>query len=534
MGNLIKIGLFISLFFICQLKSKANDSLSIAQSYINLSLTIEYFDSLSQERISKILPFVESDLSRIKDQSLDTKNGFIFHLSQAQLNFLKIKTSFSSSLKAYSITRPDLLAWKTQLDETIQLVDTWEKSQIISSDNSNQYFEIIGVTDENFEKFTQALFDFRDELNTQINLNIYPDIRRIYFQAKNQDKYFFDSLDYYVSLFDMDIDFSILGSPSIYQLSKGYTISHAIALISNFLQLKYISKKNKYVGSTYELHKAMNDLEIELNLADSSRFLDYSNNYRNDIPKDDFFRSEFTQETINYLREELLKKFTVDPDDRPELLLGHSMEERNLETMIPTKFYFPKIAPFPSAKIAIPNFLEDSVRLEQVDNFIKKSFEDAGYKERLHYFYLHEPGFAVTTGIERIQKDGSPKTPETSRWDLSGGFEGSLSLYRIFKAIFFATESDFRIIACIVSPNEAITSIEATSFSTFTSLMENYYSSLPPDLREVELPNKTLTILVYHFLQSDIGEVPVLDISKRLTVSQHLEKTRSLKSLTAD
>ena len=56
-------------------------------------------------------------------------------------------------------------------------------------------------------------------------------------------------------------------------------------------------------------------------------------------------------------------------------------------------------------------------------------------------------------------------------------------------------------------------------------LLTYSYTSLPKDLENFSLPQKTLTVLIYNFYQSDIGEVPMLDITKRLTVKDHLEKS---------
>jgi hypothetical protein len=65
-------------------------------------------------------------------------------------------------------------------------------------------------------------------------------------------------------------------------------------------------------------------------------------------------------------------------------------------------------------------------------------------------------------------------------------------------------------------------------------LLKKSYTVLPNDLRDVRMKDKTLTVLVYHFFQSDIGQVPVLDLSKRLTAFQHLERTRTLHNLTTN
>jgi hypothetical protein len=63
--------------------------------------------------------------------------------------------------------------------------------------------------------------------------------------------------------------------------------------------------------------------------------------------------------------------------------------------------------------------------------------------------------------------------------------------------------------------------------SQMNNLITSSYSSLPKDLENVVIPDKTLTILVYHFYQSDVGEVPVLDTKAKLTVQDHLVNTSS-------
>jgi hypothetical protein len=55
-------------------------------------------------------------------------------------------------------------------------------------------------------------------------------------------------------------------------------------------------------------------------------------------------------------------------------------------------------------------------------------------------------------------------------------------------------------------------------------LLENSHPSLPGDLMGIELPKKKLTVLVYHFHQDDIGEVPMLDVSGEITAEDHLKK----------
>lgn len=534
-----KIAFSLLLFFCSLARVQANDSLALAQSYINLSLTIEYFDSLSSDRVSRILPYLDGELKGIRNTKFREENQVLLRLSEAQLRFLQVKASYTNRT---SVTRPQLLGWKAQLDSANSLVNDLLKISNPSDWKGNEYYQLIGVTKENFELLTNGITSLKDSLNNQINLDLYPDFKRLYFKAKNQGNYQFDSLQHLVGIYGMSLSFEILEN-SDYPSDKipdrnnstgsiYYNLAHGLNLISSYLQLDYIAKVAKSVSSRQELHNAMAKLRARLNFQDPNHYDNQYGFFTSDIPKDEFIRKEFSDENLDGLSKHLLDKFPLEEDQGVELVLGMGRGLTEKETI--EKFYFPKVAPFPSAKIAIPDFLPTTERLGDVDDFIRKSFEQAGYKDRLNYFYLHEPGFAVTTEIERIQKDGSPKTPEDSRWDLRGNPSGSFSLYQVFKSIFFATESDFRIIACVVSAEEARTGSERGSFGFFTNLLENSYSTLPKDLRNMRLKDKTLTVLVYHFFQSDIGQVPVLDLSKRLTAFQHLERTRTLRNLTTN
>lgn len=540
-----KIAFSLLLFFSCLVRVQANDSLTLAQSYINLSLTVEYFDSLSSERVARILPFLEGELKGISNQQFRQENQVLLLLSEAQLQFLETKHSF---VNRKSVTRPQLLQWKAQLDSANDLVNkVWAKKDLENWE-SNPYYKLIGVTNSNFEILQNGIELLRDSINTQINLELYPDFKRIYFKAKENKNYYFDSLQYLVGIYGMSLDFSTLlfngyseENRTILNHSNTnseYKISQALDLISQYIQVEYIVNNIDSLENPYDFHSLLIDLESQINPRNFSAFSNRSPLQRNDIPKDDFFRTEFSEAKLKTLIENHEKKYSLIKDPAAgsswKGISGSGGNSSGGGMPTVEKFYFPKVAPFPSAKIAIPDFLPATERLGDVDTHIRKSFEAAGYQGRLHYFYLHEPGFAVTTAIERIQKDGSPVSPEDTRWDLRGNPSGSFSLYQVFRSIFFATESDFRIIACVVSAAEARTGSEQGSFGFFTRLLENSYSTLPKDLRNMKLKDKTLTILVYHFFQSDIGQVPVLDRSKRLTVNQHLEKTRNLRNLTAN
>ncbi|MBK6390304.1 MAG: hypothetical protein IPF70_06940 [Saprospiraceae bacterium] len=64
-----------------------DDSLTLAQAYINLSLTEVYFDKLSLERIAKILPFEERAMATIQDSTFIHNNLQLYDSAYALLYF---------------------------------------------------------------------------------------------------------------------------------------------------------------------------------------------------------------------------------------------------------------------------------------------------------------------------------------------------------------------------------------------------------------------------------------------------------------
>ena len=74
----------------------------------------------------------------------------------------------------------------------------------------------------------------------------------------------------------------------------------------------------------------------------------------------------------------------------------------------------------------------------------------------------------------------------------------------------------------IVASNEVTFSNRGMSANFAGELLANSYETLPEDLKNKSSLNYNLTLLVYHFHQNDVGEVPMLDLAEKMTVREHL------------
>ena len=70
-----------------QAATTGSDSLTLAQAFINLSLTGTYFDSISLNRIDKILPFEQNELSTLQNKTFKEKNNIVYNLAYSMLYF---------------------------------------------------------------------------------------------------------------------------------------------------------------------------------------------------------------------------------------------------------------------------------------------------------------------------------------------------------------------------------------------------------------------------------------------------------------
>jgi hypothetical protein len=525
------------LLLLCSFAAAKADDLKLAQVYINLTLANENFDKLGNERLNKMVPYLESELKSITEQTFINENRIIYNMSYSNLYYLKARILFKNKTE---INRGVLTNWKDTLGKAIQfyndcnLYETCIKKNYDDNTDGfdgNSYYDLTGFNKKSCENLSNGIKDLKFKFNPYFNNDIYPDFQDVFFKAKADSSYDFkEPLKKITNLYNMPIFFSILENDAIDKtdryadISPKYYLNFKLDLVSQYLQLNYIAKNQDAVKSEYALYDNYFTFLDILKPSDTLNF-----KYENPaITKDAFFNAELNTETSKAVYEQLQKKFPYNYVKQEEYDLASAMGNSRSD---PLKYYFPTPAPQPSAKLSITHFKSALTTLKQTNAYISKCFFDAGYSGRLHYYFIKEGGYAISTELEKIEKTGAPSLPDAKRWNLTISDNGKLSLYEVFKAIFFLTESDYRIICCIVSPKE-ITCGKPINIKEMAILVsdDHSYTSFPPELENVVLPDKTLTVLVYHFCQSDVGEVPILQ-TKIIKAEDHLKKTSSLSLL---
>ena len=508
----------------------AGDTLTLSQAFVNLALTQQYFNSLQNERVSKIIPYEENELKSIVDSGFIKGNLSVFNLSQSLLELNKVKLMFRTKTDS---SRNTLLQWKAVLAASIQnfnnarLNDYFNEATYPSpiGDDKRSFNEFIGLYDTLAENIKIDIRNTRANAVPWFNQNIYPDFQRNFYQVKQTEQFNFDSLSYYTSLFNLPLSRHILDMKDeerkrnlesvggVFRVNNIFNLDKKLDLISKYLQLYYLAGKQSNIRITPEERDILYKNYIRFN-GDLAYYFESG-------LADSFFIKEINSSTSKSLFDRLKKKYSLkDIPSNPKHMAMPSMIGNEGGG---GKYFFPIPAPRPSALLYIENFKPALNTYKQVDNYLANIFNNGGYNGRIHYYYV-KSGFAVTTSLEKINEDGSPAS-SAQRWNVSVGGNGSFSLYQTFKSIFFETESNFRIFALVVSPNKATVQSSPSSLAALNELIKYSYPSLPGDLENVVPPTKTLSILVYQYKQSDIGEVPMLEIKKPLSVQKHLTNT---------
>ncbi len=491
-----------------------NDTITLAQAYMNLYLTETYFDSLSKNRISKILSFEKDELGKIEDSTFLKKNKTLYYFTKA-LYYQNQSKLFSQTRMEFN--RNILRRFKSIFDNAIHSYNSAaiDEYQIFEKEK-NDLYEMINFDSESNSRLRNGIYNLKNQFNTLFNEDIFPDFQRIFKRSITPSKSDIDSLSYFTGIYDMPLSMNILSNSHTFLafslensgfINPEYTADARLDLISRYLQLKYLASRRARVTRNFNktiLYEAYYDFISLLENED-----------------DPFITKELNAKVCATLLQELKQKF---PPDKNMDEMGQTSAPIAMIQLPPTtyqRYFFPNPAPLASADSSLSNFKPALTTLNQIDGFLSAGLIDAGFKNQLHYYYSID-GFALTTSLEKFNIDGS-KVSADKRFSENLGGDGKFSYYEVFKSMFFSVKSEYRMFAFIIASKSATMSNDAMSTGFAEQLLKNSYDTLPADLKNKILPNKTLSVFVYHFHQNNIGEVPELDLSRKLTVQDHLK-----------
>ncbi|SIN68020.1 hypothetical protein [Algoriphagus halophilus] len=489
-----------------------NDTISLAQAYMNLYLTSIYYDSIDADRISKILAFEKDEMDQIKNrtfirtfQPLHSFTQSIWYQTQAKRLYFNDSKPDRNTLRRY----------KSVLDRGINFYNAAKLDEYPSySMQQLSFYEIINFDLDAADDIRSEIYKVKTQYNSLFNENIYPDFQRIFLKAKERNRIELDSLTFYAGLFEIPLSMSTLNNtidfpnaPSFksYSINPDYRLENRLELISRYLQLKFLATQRTRPPANFNTETLYHHYDEFMEML---RF-----------EEDEFIKKELTPEVTALLFRQLKRRY---PSRRSEGIRDESLAAISAPNPAPNiMYFFPNPAPKSSTHQIIKNFKPDLQTLNQVDLFFRSKMQEAGFgSNHLHYYYDMD-GYAMTTSLEKFNKDGT-KVSSDKRFTESMGEDGKFSYFEIFKSIFFEVESEFRMFAFVVASKPATLggNIMTTSFAE--EILQNSYPTLPNDLKVKTLPTKDLTILVYHFHQNDIGQVPELDLSGSWEVQDHL------------
>jgi len=498
------------------------DSFILAQSYINLSIITSNFSELSSENISKILSAEKNALLDIKDTKFMYENSTLYNFTYSLFHFSEAKLLYKDKSE---INRYELVQWKNSLERAMRSYNFSINMNTLSENlEQDDFYELIKFTGDSQVQLSRRIYNLKKEFTPFFNDNIYPEFKRIFYGAKSTGNYEFESLFLYAGIYNLSLKMTILNLKSadneeftFPSIELNYSLDPKLDLISRYLQLKYLaSVKDTNLPEGLSMDK----------LYDEYYYLRWDVQDYNDA----FFEKELNSKALGILYEELQAKFPheIKDDDKDgvsdlnESLPGHPIAAVGGQILYSEDyFYFPNPAPKASADLTVSNYKPNLTILGDVDRHMSGILKTAGYEKHINYYYHELDGFAMTTSLEKFNSDGS-KVQEDERWVTNLGSDGKFSYYETFKSLFFELESEFRMFAFIVGSKNITISNTSLSEGFAEQLIKNSYPSLPEDLKYKTLPNKTLSVLVYHFHQKNIGIVPMLDISGKISALEHV------------
>lgn len=527
-----------------------NDSTTLAQAYMNLYLTSLYFDTLESSRIEKILKFEKDELDKIKSPEFIRGNQTIYQFTQSLYHLNQTYFFYSDRRTQASLARNNpqkksyVIRLKNLLDDAIQHYNKSETNDLLFYDQpKNSFYQLIGFTFEADFQHKTNILSLKDKINDQIEEELYLDYQRFLRKAKLSKDYDLDSMILISRSYGIPINTLVQDNQihPVVQVASGY----------NSIDPTYHAGLRAEVIFRYvelmSLLKSRNSRQADHDLLNSK--YKYWINRLNSV-KDEFIQKELNAQVVEEVKKSVnntAKKNTatkpsgggISGGNRPKPIINPrpglgqigGIEPPIMEESVPEsipyslkmeKNYFPSPPPKASATHVVSNYKEGLASLNQVDAFFKSILENKGYKGQLHYYYFNQVGFALATSLEKFNLDGSP-VAEEKRFVESMGSENQFSYFEIVKSMFLDIESEYRMFTFIIDSKQAKPSDYSLSAPFSEQILSNSYKELPEDLKALVVAPKTLTVLVYHFHQNDIGEVPELELTENLTIQEYLQ-----------
>jgi len=495
-------------------------SYATAQAFINLSLTQANFEQQSDSQIASVLTTNEVELSGVKDAAFITENPELYNFTYSLLYENTTRLIYRTRK---NIDRKSLAEWKETLEKGI---DSYNLSNDVSekSEEEVRFNELIKFDRDDFSVQQRNINNLKEDFTPYFNEDIYPDFQRIFYKAKNSDIYDFEGLKAFAAIYNIKVDFSVLENRdyevSQYrgEISQEFDILSRLDLTSKYLQFKFLAS-DQFTNPT----RGINVEQLYSSYNDFLFLLEQEN--------DEFILRELNSEVIDELFNEMQRKFPFVFERGMSVLDSASMKGQDADGtpnfIEEDLFFFPELAPLASASFIKRNFKPELKTLGQVDDFLKREFISAGYREQLHYYYAAD-GFAMTTSLERFMLNGSA-VPADKRFVKSLTEEKQLSYYQIFKSMFFDLEYQYRMFALVVASNATTMSKNGMTPEFAKKLITNSYDSLPADLKNKELTNKALSVFVYHFNLNLSNGTVELDLSGKISAPDYLKNAGLIK-----
>ncbi|WP_339699431.1 hypothetical protein [Algoriphagus aquimarinus] len=288
-------------------KPAKNDTITLAQAYMNLYLTETYFDSIPVERIKKILSFENDEIQSIKGISFINENSTLYNFTNALFYQNQSKLL---SLNKGEVSRGLLRRLKSILDRGINFYNSAKINDFQTFHNEkNLLYEMIKFDSESNAELKSEIRSLKNEFNVLFNEDIYPDFQRIFLAAKNTDRFYVDSLTYFAGIYEMPLSMEIRNNtPDFHPYSFGnsnfikpeYAADSRLDILSRYIQLKQLASRRTRVPRNFNktvLFEAYDDFISRVKKED-----------------DKFIREELNPKVLDKLRSELTSKFSRDKD----------------------------------------------------------------------------------------------------------------------------------------------------------------------------------------------------------------------------